>query len=363
MLKAPRDYSSGELAFQASAKRPIDLHFLEEALEDFVNPRIERVEVHARGTMTTGVGATFTVGDFYKLVPQVLVEDTAGPRVDLDWAGLLVANYLLLGPQVLMMPDAIIAEQTAAPFELIIPIPITGWKGQYNPNDTRPHIREFVKRNGGRMSIWMPPTTVITGVTIVTMTYEVVVHVREGFSDEVPARLCLLRDDATKREDNYDIGGQLVGAVLYGVDNDGTGLESHSAYVEFDSTSLKKVRRRFSTEAARVVADGVGGALGNDSIFVSGGARIIQAPPSAGTDGPVLERLHLKFDAAPFSYSQLLKVVITDRSWRNVNRIAGRAGARAIADGNASVGTPKGKRAFDKVPAELRRFVAIRAGK
>lgn len=355
MTIKPPEYRSSEISFAANGSESIDMHWLDLALDDYTNPRIDRFELHVRGTITTGTGATFTVAHWHKLVRRLLMSDNAGQRVDLDADAIRIAPQVLLGPQVLLAPDAILAEQTAAPFEMVMPIPFE-WTGQYNTNDTRPHVKEFCKKYGGRVQLDFPSATLATGITVVSMTYTLVARVSEAFTAEVPGRFCILRDDVAKKSDNYDIDGRLIAAVLYA-----PALASYAAYGEFDSTTLRKTRQRFNTEAARHIARGVGGNMSSDSIVASGGVRLIQAPQAKINDMPVMERLHFDLlDGAPISGSKLLKVVITDRSRKTMGRILGRAGLKNVDEGTGSISTPKGKRPMSGVEKQLSKHVAVR---
>lgn len=364
-----KEYRSGTRDWQAGKTWNVDLAFLKDALSDFRCPELAAIEVRINVALNNDVA--FGIWDFPRLLPSFQLGDKGdGARFDLDGYSMLLHSIARVGAPGIYWPPQVSSGADPTNFEIIIPLIFESKRMDERSRDARPNVLEFLTENGGKCNLQFAPATVITDVTVLSGSYEVVAHVIEGGAAETGPRMVLKRYNVANREDRYDVGGSLCYALMYAPDDDGTGLESMAGYTEYDSASLDYYDQRFSHLRARWARSGHSG------LSMAGLFDPITYPPTTALpiylpeEGqstlalPNLDKLHVKLDAAVQTNHTILICAFTDALPVNQARILG-VPVSAIGDPKttAAVQTPKGKKPVSQFPRSLRGRMPIRIAK
>lgn len=362
MYVSEGQYRSGEMTWSANLTRPVDLSFLKDALGDFDEPEITAFEMRITGSVQTPAGQTFSADDSARLLQEFRLSDKGGMRADFDGIGMRLAAQIELGNS-LEEPATQPTSTTDAAYEVVLPLVWDVPKAERS-RDTRPHVKEFLPENGGKLSIKMASGTPITGVTFSAGTYELIAHVVEGREREPGSRMCWLRSDVQNKDDRYDVGGSLRCAVMYATDDDNIGYETWAAatYPEIDSESLDLHDQLVHLLRTRYVRESH---VASNDIIKAKTALPIVTPTRYQSIGkmPDLAQLHVKLPANPVANAQILICTITDRVLSNTAKIL-RVPASDVGKGGAAmVATPKGKKPLENVPGILQRRLPLRLSK
>jgi hypothetical protein len=373
--KNEKEYVSNSKDWSNGATWNVDLSFLESAKGDFQEPEIYQIDIRFNGSITTANdGTVFTPTDAARLLQRWTLGDRIDPaRFDFDGIGMLYAMCSEIGAGRVIWPAQQAANVTNASYEAIFSLFTDVGDMLDRPRDCCPHVKEFLCGNGGKMSMQFSATNPVTGVTINSGTFQVVVYVREGRSAEAGPRLTWKRHNQALREDNYPVNGSLRTAFAYSYDDDGAGVEDMSSYTYFDSTSLDAREQRYShiiQRWARQVspvaapAPAAGSTTLLDPFYgTAPGARPFRLPRKGESilDMPDLAKLHLKLDAAVKANQQVLICSINDRDAVNTAEILG-ISVDAVGKAPAVIPTRKGKKNIKTIPRQLRGRVPVRLG-
>jgi len=304
-----RPYTSRQIPWIANSPFPVDLSFLDTALEDFHSPVVDHLKLEFTGSITT-VGVSFLSEDQARVYQQIFLKDGMGERIDLRGTELRAVNFMLFGSG--YEDPAAIGVGVTANTTVWLTIPGEHPYKMRRRTDGAISVRELIEK--GELRLRSAAAVVVTGCTINSGNYRMHAYIRERIGPQAQSRMRWKSDALTLLEDTYAIGGQLFAAWPLAQVDPGPGYTSWLGMTEVDSMDLgySDTLNTYLQEVYRAESRGI---FATDQL--ESGVSFPTYFPRYGqslADLPNLRTLKLRYSgiAVPAN-SRLITGVLTDR--------------------------------------------------